>query len=228
MIKTDMHLHSSFSDGKNTPEEIVLEAIRLRYSTIAITDHVRRTTNWLEALCEEISRLKRLFSSRITIYSGIEVKVTNLRGDVDACPDFFDKVDVTLGAFHRIPIGEDEYMSHDEIKRNKNTALSNWFTSMMYLLENDRVTIIAHPTAILKRNHIDVPYEMKSDIARKAAQHGKTFEINIRYQVPDEEFLDLLKGYKVMMTFGSDSHSIEEMRALATSEWGSSVQWRYL
>lgn len=39
MEKIDLHLHSNYSDGTFTPEEIVLEARRRKMSLIALTDH---------------------------------------------------------------------------------------------------------------------------------------------------------------------------------------------
>lgn len=36
---TDLHVHTNYSDGTMTPEEVVDEAIRLGVSTISITDH---------------------------------------------------------------------------------------------------------------------------------------------------------------------------------------------
>ena len=216
MIRGDMHLHSSFSDGESAPEEIVREAIRVGYREIAITDHVRRTTDWLDNFCKEMNRLKQIYTARIKLYSGIEAKVINLKGDVDARPEFFKKVDLVLGAFHRIPRGEDEYQGHEEILQDKGKTLEYWFEGIMKLLENSSVMIIAHPTAILKSNSITVPTGLKKDIARKAAEHGKIFEVNTKYQVPDDEFIGFLKLYGVKLSFGSDSHSIEEMRMVAT------------
>ena len=35
----DLHLHTSFSDGSLSPEQLVMEASRLGFSTIAVTDH---------------------------------------------------------------------------------------------------------------------------------------------------------------------------------------------
>jgi histidinol phosphatase-like PHP family hydrolase len=53
---------------------------------------------------------------------------------------------------------------------------------------------------------------MKKLIARKAADCGMILEVNSKYQVPDAEFLDILQSYRVKLSFGSDSHSIEEMQ----------------
>ena len=35
----DLHMHTVFSDGKNTPEEMVQEAIRRGLDTVGISDH---------------------------------------------------------------------------------------------------------------------------------------------------------------------------------------------
>ena len=39
MILVDRHIHSTFSDGANTPEEIVQEAINRQMTTIGFSDH---------------------------------------------------------------------------------------------------------------------------------------------------------------------------------------------
>ena len=35
----DLHMHTTWSDGKNTPEEMIEEAIRLGLETVGISDH---------------------------------------------------------------------------------------------------------------------------------------------------------------------------------------------
>ena len=57
MIKEDFHLHSNFSDGENSLEEMTKKAIDLRYRKIAFTDHVRSETDWLGIYIKEIKRL---------------------------------------------------------------------------------------------------------------------------------------------------------------------------
>jgi putative hydrolase len=210
--KVDMHIHSSFSDGTSTPEEIVKCAIEKGYQEICIVDHVRRTSEWVDRFEKEITELKRRYQGRIILHCGIEAKVINLQGEIDARPEFFSKVDLVLSAFHRIPKAQDEFMSEDEIVSNRALALERWFEAKMKLLENPYVDIFAHPSAVLMRHHIAIPSKYKIQIAQKASNSGKVFEINSKYHVPDEEFIRLLETNGVQMCFGSDSHSIEEIQ----------------
>ena len=79
-IRADFHLHSLFSDGKNSPEEVVLAAIGKGMTAIGFSDH--SWTPFDESYCMkrerisdymlEIARLKRKYRGRIKIFCGIE------------------------------------------------------------------------------------------------------------------------------------------------------------
>ncbi len=213
--RSDLHLHSTFSDGQNSAEEMVQGSIAAGYKEIAITDHVRRTSNWLDQFAAEMDRLKRVYANRIQLFSGIESKVIDLDGNIDALPEFFSEVDLVLAAFHRIPKGHEEYFSDGEIDREPESALRCWYDAMMKLLENEHVDIVAHPEAVLKAHGISVPTPLKCSIAQKAADCHKVFEMNAKYKVPDRELLRALELNKVKLCFGSDSHSVRDILPLA-------------
>lgn len=210
MTKKDMHLHSKFSDGKDSIEKMTQAAIKFGYKEIAFTDHVRRDTKWLGKYIEEIKRVQKKYPN-IKIYSGIEAKVINLRGDIDARSSFFKKIDLVLGVFHRIPKGEEIYFSKEEILNNKKLALEFWYRAIMKVLENKNVNIIAHPTAILKEYRIKLPNRVKEKIAKKAKKEGKIFEINKKFGVPNNKFIKILRKEKIKLIYGSDSHSVKEL-----------------
>lgn len=227
MIKMDMHLHSNFSDGKNTIEEMAGAAVELGYEQIAFTDHVRRTTGWLDEYVAEINRVREKYPS-IKIYSGIEAKILDRCGNIDAQEDFFKKVDIVLAAFHRIPKGEGDFLSKEEILCDKELALNLWYQAFMEVLENKNVHIIAHPTAILNKYNIDFPLKMKRDIACRAGRSGKFFEVNTRYRVPDDRFFTLLRDEGVYFSFGSDSHTIRELQeSKANKLWKMSEEYNW-
>lgn len=205
-----MHLHSNFSDGKNSIEEMTETAVKLGLNQIAFTEHVRRTTKWLDKFVKEIKRIQKKYP-QIKIYSGIEAKVIDLNGNLDAKEEFFKKVDLVLGAVHRIPKGKEKYLSAEEILSDKEKALNLWLKSLTEFLANKKFDIIAHPTLILKRYKIKIPKKVKERIAELAKKYQKTFEINKKYRVPDKNFISILKNKKINFVYGSDSHSVEEL-----------------
>ena len=96
----DLHIHSSYSDGVNTPEEIVLAGIELGYAEIAVCDHVRATTDWFDSFYAEMERLKKKYEGRITVYSAVEAKVTP--EGLDIRPEFY-LADYVFAALHTFP-----------------------------------------------------------------------------------------------------------------------------
>lgn len=71
MGKVDLHIHSLYSDGCNTPEEIVMMAKRKNLQTIALTDHDTILGS------KELMKLNKL---GIHVYSGVELTVKVPKG----------------------------------------------------------------------------------------------------------------------------------------------------
>ena len=75
MKKIDLHIHSVYSDGANTIEEIVKVAIKNRFDIIGISDH--SYTQFDQSYCikkddivkyfDEIATLKKKYSDKINI-----------------------------------------------------------------------------------------------------------------------------------------------------------------
>ena len=74
----NFHTHTTFSDGKNTPEEIILYAIEKGFSVIGFSDH--GFTPYDECYCmkdltgyvKEINKLKKKYKNKIQVYIGVE------------------------------------------------------------------------------------------------------------------------------------------------------------
>ena len=72
------HTHSTYCDGKNTLEEIVLYAIENGCPSIGFSGHgytpfdLRYCMKETEKYIEEVSRLKNKYNGKIEIYCGIE------------------------------------------------------------------------------------------------------------------------------------------------------------
>ena len=150
MMLMDLHTHSNYSDGKNTPEEMIQAAVDLGYEAVAITDHVWRTSAWVPDYAEHLEKLKIKFSGLIRVYSGIEAKVLTLDGDIDADASFRPLVDLVLGSFHRIPKPEGYYSKTKDAHISRTEIAEHWLVSFRRMLENPLVDIIAHPLSELK------------------------------------------------------------------------------
>ena len=104
-IRGDLHMHTDWSDGRDTLEQMILAADDLRYEYVAITDHSQGSpasrTLSLDGIArqrEDIDRLRRRLPS-IEILHGVEVDILP-----DGTLDFPDEVlsgfDIVLASLH--------------------------------------------------------------------------------------------------------------------------------
>ena len=109
MIRSDFHTHTTFSDGKNTPEEMVLEAIARGMDSLGFSDHsyvpfdpegcLHPETELLYR--REIARLKQKYAGQINILCGVEM-------DFDS-PGNADAYDYVIGSVHYVTVGGEHY-----------------------------------------------------------------------------------------------------------------------
>ena len=99
----DLHMHTVWSDGKNTPEEMVQEAIRKGLETVGISDHSSGDPCGMKledsaAYKAEIARLKEKYAGQTRVLCGMER---------DFMTDDFTEYDYTIGSVHwlRMPDG---------------------------------------------------------------------------------------------------------------------------
>lgn len=205
----DMHIHSNFSDGANSPEEIVQACIERGYHQIAIVDHVRRDSTWVWDFAKEVKRLKAKYAGHIHLFCGIEAKVLDLEGHIDAKPEFIGLVDLVYGAFHQLP-GVNGFMLREEIATQPNLALKNWLIASHALLRQRQVHVLAHPIAILDQYKLPVNLNYMQNVVQLMAESGVCFEVNGRYPL-HREVIKLAVKAGATLSFGSDSHRVEEI-----------------
>ena len=69
--KNDLHMHSIYSDGSNTPEELIERSIKQNTTKIALTDHDN---------IEGSKEIIRINKGRLYIYSGVELTIKASKG----------------------------------------------------------------------------------------------------------------------------------------------------
>ena len=110
-IKQNLHIHTTYADGKNTPEEIVVEAINRGFDSIGFSEHsyIPYTSNpsdpendgqlhvdKTDTYREEIYSLRDKYRDKIDIYCGMEFEFCS---DVEV-GDF----DYLIGSVHSFEI----------------------------------------------------------------------------------------------------------------------------
>lgn len=121
---TDLHMHTVFCDGKNTPEEMVLSAIGKGMTCIGFSGHsyvsfdpaAGMDEEGEQGYLQEIGRLKKVYAGQIRIFCGTELDYHTLPDpDTDAgrhrcvLRRYKETYDYLIGSVHYIPArgGED-------------------------------------------------------------------------------------------------------------------------
>lgn len=91
MSKVDLHIHSTASDGRYSPQEIIGKAAGLGLETIALADH--DSIDGIAPALEEVRKLKRL-----QFIPGVEVSTDVPNGEVHVLGYFIDYTSEELAA----------------------------------------------------------------------------------------------------------------------------------
>jgi DNA polymerase (family 10) len=199
-IKGDFHVHTKYSDGDDTIEEIAKAAKSIGYEFINICDHSKseHVAHGMEEerLLKQIEEIKQLRKKlNFNIFAGCEVDILK-NGELDYDDEVLKKLDIVTAAVH-----SGFKMSEKEMTERIVTALNNKY-----------VKIFTHPTGRLinKRE----PYQINMEkIFEVAAKNKIALEIDA---FPDR--LDLtdvnVKAAKEMgikITIGTDAHSVSQL-----------------
>ena len=172
MIFADLHVHTIFSDGKNTPEEMVLAAIEKGMTRIGFSDH--SYTSYDESYCmsregtavyrETIAQLKEKYRDRIEILCGIEQ---------DFYSDFpAEGYDYVIGSVHAVRV-ERGYFSVDESPKVLKDAAERYFGGDWYALAEMYYQTVAQ---VVERTGADIIGHF--DLVTKFNEDGKLFDEN--------------------------------------------------
>ncbi len=165
-LRCDLHIHTNWSDGRNTIREMVEAAKALGHEYIAITDHSQssRVANGLspERLLEQMKQIRDLNAEidGIEVLAGAEVDILR-DGSLDFPDEILAQLDIFVASVHSgFALSETEMTER-----------------MIRAIENPFVKIIGHPTGRLlgRRSGYAINLEAVIDAA---AAHGVALEIN--------------------------------------------------
>lgn len=200
-IRGDLHVHSKWSDGANSIEEIARAAQRKGYEYVAICDHSKslkiahgldesRLMEQLEEIDELNERLKGF-----RVLKGIEVDILS-DGRLDLSEKVLEKLDLVIASVHSGFKQDRKKMTHRIIRA----------------LESPYVTILGHPTGRLLGAR--APYEVElEEVMEVAARFGKALEINAYFERLDLNDLYCRKAKEmgIKLAIGTDAHNVDQM-----------------
>lgn len=234
--KMDMHTHSVYSDGKNTPEEMILSAIDKGFEAIGITDHAYAgepiswwmSKNATENYIKEITALKEKYAGKIKVLLGTEFDAFSIGSKAP--------YDYVIGSVHFIDKGG-KWWPVDSKKALVEQAISEAFGGDPYAYceeyyrlvaqyaDDPYVKIIGHFDVIEKFNEDGDLFDRKNeryrfaalDALRKVVAAGKTVEINTGGMLrvgrsvpyPEGSLLEEVARLGGKVCFSSDSHGID-------------------
>ncbi len=202
-IKGDLHMHTVYSDGQNTIEEMANEAIKLGYEYIVISDHAKALgiANGLsieryKQEREEIEKLNKKLKP-FKIFLGTELNILS-NGEVDFSEEELKFFDICLAGIHTAMNQEKEKIT-ERIKK---------------AIRNKYIRIIVHPSGGILNGRPN--YEVDIDaILEEGKKYGKIFEINSSPERLDLNDLNAKKAkeqYGLKLAINTDAHSVLSLR----------------
>ncbi|MDQ7030263.1 MAG: DNA polymerase/3'-5' exonuclease PolX [Ardenticatenia bacterium] len=214
-VRGDLHVHTVWSDGRMTVEEMVLAARARGYEYIAITDHSTGlgVVNGLDPerlrqQREEIQAINARYDD-ITVLQGAEVEIRS-DGTLAYPDDVLASLDIVVASLHtglRQP-------------RKQITA------RLVAAIRHPLVHIIGHPTGrlLLRRPGADLDMEA---VLRAAAETGTALEINASPQRLDLDDHHVRRAVELgcHLVINSDAHRTEELANMCYGVWQARRGW---
>lgn len=200
-VRGDLHVHTNWSDGVNSPQEMARAAREMGYEYLGVCDHSGSLTVARGLSAEKVLRQKEAIEelnrglTGLRVLAGIEVDI-RADGSLDYPDSILAELDVVVASVHSGFRQEEEVMTERIISATKNR----------------HVDIIGHPTGrLLGRRDA---YRVNVDrVLEAAARSGTVLEINAS---PDR--LDLgsaqarrAKEYGVRVAINTDAHGCEQL-----------------
>jgi DNA polymerase (family 10) len=204
-LRGDLHVHTRWSDGTATIEEMARAAAAHGLQYVAISEHSRRlaVAHGLdpERLAQQVDEIERLRSRLpgIALLTGIEVDVLD-DGALDLPDAALAPLDVVIAAVH----------SKFNLPRAKQTA------RILAALDHPHVRILAHPLGRLIDQREPYDVDMLA-VIRKCRARGVALELNAHPERLDltDVHCRLARDEGAWVVINSDAHSVHEYDHLA-------------
>ena len=200
-IQGDLHMHSTWSDGKASVEEMARACQARGYRYLAISDHSpalamvggitpeRAVDQW-----EEIARVQEGLDG-ITIFKSLEVDILR-DGSLDMTDEVLETLDLVLVSVHSL-------MEMDRVSMTDRVITA---------IQHPQVDILAHPTGRLLARREPFQLEME-EVLQAARDLDVALEINANPNRLDLNDVHALRAKElgVKVCISTDAHSVQRL-----------------
>lgn len=194
----DYHVHCNYNDHSAsdlTIRNIIVRAEKMGLRVIALTEHVRRTSDWIPRYLDEIrTETAAADNNKLKIIPGFESKILK-DGTID-CSEEYSKNHFIVASFHSM-FGDKK----------------TWMDALKIAILNPDVDVIGH---LAPEPGFDLNDGELSELAALISSKRKIIEINARYHRPPQKWILKFKEYDVKFHLGSDAHSLQEIGNFST------------
>lgn len=205
----DLHMHTTWTDGAASVAEMHARAVAEGLTAILFSEHARKTSgDWFPAFAAEVRALPQ---GQCRALVGVECKVDDFDGAVDAVPEILDLCDLVMASVHRFP-GEQGQIKGTTGGLDPAQAVEMELRLSLAAMDNPAVDILGHPLGMsLSRFKTVPPWECFAALIDKAARTGVAFEINARYHPDPWRLVRACLEAGAPISLGSNAHSLDEV-----------------
>lgn len=184
MHLTNLHTHTFYCDGKNSPEEMVLAAIGNNFNSLGFSAHgpIDEENNWnikyekIEEYIEVINGLKEKYKDKIEIFLGMEMDYIPGTGFTELCLSLMKRLDYYIGSVHylgtfkngvrwTVDYDIDELLIgiNESFQGNKRSAVEAYYKAVSEMAERFQPPIIGHFDLFNKNNKNNILFDERED-----------------------------------------------------------------
>jgi len=196
-IKGDLHMHTTYSDGIASVQQMAEEAYARGLQYIVITDHSRSlgianglSIERLLAQQAEVRQVDALMAGKIRVFHGTEMDI-NADGGLDYPDDILAQLDFVIASLH-VSLRQDRAQITQRL---------------LNAIQNPHVDMIGHPTARYIPDREPVDADMDA-VFESAKVHGKVLEINAnpRRLDLDASYVRRAVDMGILLAINTDAH----------------------
>ncbi len=199
-IRGDLQMHTQYSDGKNSVEEMVAACRERGYAYMAITDHSPalamagvKPEDFVRQY-EEIEAVQGKYGD-IRILKSAEVDILD-DGSLDLADDLLDLMDVVVISVHS----------------KFNMSRADMTRRIVKAMQHRRANILAHPTGRLINRREPYPVDVE-ELVKVARDTGVMLELNAQPDRLDlrDFHLQMAREAGVKIVISTDAHRTREL-----------------